>query len=105
MKSEWTPGTLKEYVDKRFESVQVAAEKLERETKENKAQANEWRGAMNDKDERYALKADTERIEGDVKNLQLSEAKLAGKADAKTVIWVTILSLASLAMSAIALFK
>lgn len=88
--------TWRDYVDRRFEesdkavraaleATQKEAGKLASELKEYKAQANEWRGAMTDREGKFALNSDTERIEQDVKKLQLWEAKLSGMATQEDV--------------------
>lgn len=84
------------YVDQRFddsdkalraalESAREEARKLASELKQYKAEANEWRGAMKDKDMTYARTTEIERIEADVKKLQLWEAKLSGMATQQDV--------------------
>lgn len=100
--SQWTVDTLKEhleslltswrsYVDQRFndndkavhaalQAAERAATNLASELKQYKAESNEWRGAMNDKDKLLTRTTETERIEADVKKLQLWEAKLSGMA-------------------------
>lgn len=96
----------KTYVDQRFsdndkalraalEAAEKKAEKLAAELSDYKAQANEWRGAMTDKDVRFSLNQDTERIEGDVKKLQLWEAKLSGmatQADVNKAYMIAVIS-------------
>lgn len=83
--------SLKEYVDQRFTdldkgvsaalvSAEKAVDKAEKNAEKWRENANEWRGAMTDKDKAFALKTETDRLEGDVKKLQLWEAKLSGMA-------------------------
>jgi len=90
--------TLKEYIDQRFldldkgvnaalVSAEKAVDKAEKNAEKWRENANEWRGAMNDKDKAFALKADAERIEVEVKKLQISEATLAGKAS-QWQVWI-----------------
>lgn len=95
--------SIKEYIDQRFSdldkfiaakfsSSEKAVDKAEISAEQWRNQANEWRQTMNDKDKNFALKADTERIRDDVRNLQLSEAKLAGKASQSSVMWALLFS-------------
>lgn len=93
---KWTIETLKEHFEQRFadndkalttalQAAREEARKLASELKQYKAEANEWRGAMKDKDTTYARTTEMERIETDVKKLQLWEAKLSGMATQQDV--------------------
>lgn len=98
---------IRDYIDQRFAdqekavnaalaSSEKAVDKAEKNAEKWREQANEWRGAMTDKDKAYALKADTERIEGEVKKLQLSEAALSGKASTTSLYIGYLLAIAAL---------
>lgn len=102
-------------LDQRFidseKAVNVALREYEKQLQQTaetaltwKAESNEWRGAMNDKDDRFALKKDSERNAEDIKKLQLSEATLAGKASQNSVIFLAVLAIVSLIVSVFALF-
>lgn len=104
--SEWTINTLKEHIDQRFndndkavhaalQSAEKAATNLASELKQYKAESNEWRGAMNDKDKLLTRTTETERIEADVKKLQLWEAQLSGmatQADVNKAYMIAVIS-------------
>lgn len=106
MESGWTIETLKEHIDQRFndndkavktalDATEKAANNLASELKQYKAESNEWRGAMNDKDKLLTRTTETERIEADVKKLQLWEAKLSGMAtqqDVNRALLVAVIS-------------
>lgn len=100
----WTIETLKEHFDQRLSDMDKAVVAAKEESKEWKAQANEWRGTMNDKDDRFALKTETERMRDDIKTLQLSEATLAGKASTNSVYISLIISAISIGIGIAAIF-
>lgn len=104
MEKGWTFETLKEYYDQRLNDMDKAVRAAKEETKEYKAQQNEWRAAMNDKDERFALKTETGRMRDDITRLQLSEASLAGKASMNSVYLSILASAISIGMAIVALF-
>jgi hypothetical protein len=109
-KFDWKDGvSLKEYVDLRFADNLRALEKAERELSKRLEGMNEFRDALKDQAgtfvTREALDLKMGGLQKEVNDLKLTRAHAQGKASQTSVLIAYGISLAGLAIGAIALLK
>lgn len=107
-KFDWTDYvTLKEYFDTRLEAIDKATATAYRTMERRLAGMNEFRETLKDQAGRFItrneMNSELEVMKANIKILELSKAKLEGKADMSTVYISYILSFVGIIMGLISL--
>jgi len=91
----------KRLADSKFESAQIAINKAEEAQGLRNIAQNEWRQQSKDQTSTYATRENVEKMSVDIKDLQLNQANLAGKASQSSFILTLALSLVGVVIAII----
>jgi len=98
--SQWTVQTLKEYMDQRFDLMQVAVDKAEVFAKEKFENTNEWRTTFENLGRTYIPRAEYESahigIHTEVSELKERLDRIQNMKQGGNVVWAYVLAGASL---------
>lgn len=112
--SGWTTDTLKEYTDTRLAAQEKAVEaalaaaekatgKAEEDIKAWRAQANEWRGAMNDREVKFATHADLAGLSARIDAMEKLMDHSTGRSEGVRLTSGVLVSVVTIAVLALGL--